>query len=65
MPEVAGDAALIVDPSNTQQITDALLSLIDDDPLAQTLKDRGLVRSRLYSWEKNAKKTHAIYRKLI
>ena len=65
MPEVGGDAALIVDPFNTRQMTDALLSLIEDDALAQSLKNKGLIRSKLFSWKANAGKTLSIYRKMI
>lgn len=65
MPEVAGNAALIVDPLNTHQITEALLSLIEDAGLAQTLKDRGLIRSKNFSWKANSDKTLSIYREMI
>lgn len=65
MPEVSGDAALIVDPHNVEQITDALLSLIEDDALTQSLKNKGLIRSKLFSWKSNADKTLSIYRKMI
>lgn len=65
MPEVAGKAGIIVDPENTQQITDALLSLIKDNALASHLKALGKQRSQLYSWEDNAKKTLAIYQQMV
>ena len=65
MPEVAKDAAVIVDPENTQQITDALLSLIDDSALANNLKALGKQRSQLFSWEENAKRTLSIYQQMI
>jgi glycosyltransferase involved in cell wall biosynthesis len=65
MPEVAGDAAIIVDPENTQQITDALLSLIEDGALITKLKALGKQRSLLFSWEENAKRTLSIYQQMI
>lgn len=65
MPEVAKDAAIIVDPENTQQITDALLSLIDDSALANNLKVLGKQRSQLFSWEENAKRTLSIYQQMV
>ena len=65
MPEVAKDAAIIVDPENTQQITDALLGLIDDSALANNLKALGKQRSQLFSWEENAKRTLSIYQQMI
>ena len=65
MPEVAKDAAIIVDPENMQQITDALLSLIDDSALANNLKVLGKQRSHLFSWEENAKRTLSIYQQMV
>lgn len=65
MPEVAGDAALIVDPLNIGQMTDALLSLIEDTSLATSLKEKGLQRCKLFSWKRNADKTLSVYREMI
>lgn len=65
MPEVAGDAAIMVNPLNTPQITDALLSLIQDDALANHLKALGKQRSGLFSWEENAKRTLSIYQQMV
>jgi glycosyltransferase involved in cell wall biosynthesis len=64
MPEVIEDAGILVDPENSQQITDALLSLIEDGALANNLKVLGKKRSQLFSWEKNAKSTLSIYQKM-
>jgi glycosyltransferase involved in cell wall biosynthesis len=65
MPEVAGDAAITVNPLNAPQITDALLSLIEDSILANNLKALGKQRSHLFSWEENAKKTLSSYQKMV
>ena len=65
MSEVAKDAGIIVNPENTQQITDALLSLIEDCILANNLKALGKQRSHLFSWEENAKKTLSIYQLVV
>ena len=64
MPEVIKDAGILVDPENSQQITDALLSLIEDSALANNLKVLGKKRSQLFSWEENAKSTLSIYQKM-
>lgn len=61
MPEVAGNAAIVVDPLNPKEITAALEALIQDTALAHQLKANGLARSRLFSWGDNAKKTVRIY----
>ena len=64
MPEVVKDAGIIVAPENKQQITDALLSLIEDSNLANNLKALGKQRSHLFSWEGNAKRTLSIYQQM-
>ena len=65
MPEVAKDAGIIVDPTNQQAITDALLNLIEDANLRNKLKELGKQRSHIFSWEKNARSTLSIYEQMI
>jgi glycosyltransferase involved in cell wall biosynthesis len=57
LPEVAGDAALLVDPLDTNAIAAAIMQLIDQATLRETLRRRGLDRARLFTWEACAKKT--------
>lgn len=65
MPEVAGKAALIVDPHNSQQITDGLLNLIEDSNLVCELKAAGLERAKYFSWQSNAERTLSIYNSMV
>jgi glycosyltransferase involved in cell wall biosynthesis len=65
IPEVAGEAALIVDPMSQSEITQALANLIENAGLVQQLKTAGLERTKLFSWEDNAKKTSIIYQKMM
>jgi glycosyltransferase involved in cell wall biosynthesis len=58
MPEVAGDAALLVDPLN---IGDALLSLATNETLREDLIRRGLERIKQFTWESAVEKTWAVY----
>lgn len=58
MPEVAGDAALLVDPLD---IGDALLTLARDESLREDLKRRGLERIKNFTWESAVEKTWAVY----
>jgi glycosyltransferase involved in cell wall biosynthesis len=51
MPEVVGDAALLVDPLDTTAIADGLRRLLTDDALVEDLRARGLSRAKLFSWE--------------
>jgi glycosyltransferase involved in cell wall biosynthesis len=58
MPEVAGDAALLVDPLHMR---DGLLHLATDESLRDDLKRRGLERIKQFSWESAVQKTWAVY----
>ena len=54
MPEIAGDAALLVDPSNIDQITNAMYLVSTDELLCNELIEKGRVRREYFSWEKTA-----------
>ena len=54
MPEIAGDAALIVDPYSPQQIADAMCQIATDPHLRNTLIARGRQRKDLFSWDRTA-----------
>ena len=64
LPEVAGDAALLVDPLHGEGIAAAMLKLIDDAALAARLRQAGLARAREFTWERTASATVGIYRQL-
>lgn len=64
MPEIAGDAALLVDPYNEQEITEAMVKFVTDDRFRDTLIQKGYNRVRYFSWEKAARKTVEIFNKL-
>jgi glycosyltransferase involved in cell wall biosynthesis len=55
MPEVVGDAGLLVDPEDTGAIGDAVLRLLTQDPLRKELIARGLARATTFSWERTAR----------
>ena len=61
LPEVAGDAAILVDPINIQEIVEAVCRLHNDPELRQSLIDKGLNRAKLFSWEKTAEQVAQIY----
>ena len=65
MPEVAGDAALLVDPTSVEQIAEAFQTLIIDGALRNELVTRGLARAREFTWEKAAEQTWAVYQDLL
>jgi glycosyltransferase involved in cell wall biosynthesis len=61
IPEVVGDAALMVSPDDPQGIADSILSLLDNSSLQQDLIRRGLERARLFNWDRSAARTLEIY----
>lgn len=56
MPEIAGGAALLVDPTSVEQITKAMEQLLSDPILRQQLRDKGLARSAEFSWARTTAK---------
>ncbi|MEH2418600.1 glycosyltransferase family 4 protein [Nostoc sp.] len=65
IPEVTGDAAILVDPNNPVQLAEAILKVISDSELRQELINKGKARAKLFSWERTAKETLNAYRTLI
>jgi glycosyltransferase involved in cell wall biosynthesis len=64
LPEVAGDAAVYVNPEDAGEIGAALVSLAADHELCARLRTRGLERSRLFRPERTANELIALYRRL-
>ena len=65
MPEVAGEAAILVNPQDITELANAMESLIENQALALSLGSKGKVRAHHYSWAQNAQATKAIYKQLI
>lgn len=63
MREVAGEAALLVDPMNTWTIRDGLVRLLSDDALRRELSRRGIERAATFSWERTAADTLTVIEK--
>lgn len=61
LPEVAGDAALLVDPKDVAALTEAMERALADEALRAELRARGLQRAREFSWEKAARGTVQVY----
>ena len=62
MPEVVGDAGLIVDPADWEEIAVAIHRLLTDDELHQELCHKGLQRASVFSWSRAAAETLEVYR---
>jgi glycosyltransferase involved in cell wall biosynthesis len=65
LPEVAGDAAILVNPYDTEEIAGALRTLANDPNLRETLVERGKKRVETFTWKAAVEKTFAVYRELM
>ncbi|MBI3363705.1 MAG: glycosyltransferase family 4 protein [Ignavibacteriae bacterium] len=65
IPEVVGDAALMVNPSDTQELSDAIVRLLEDSSLHASLRKRGLERARSFNWRTNAEATLRVFRDTV
>lgn len=64
MPEIAGDAAMIIDPFKPEQITDALIQITNNQSLKKQLIERGLQQSAKFSWKAMAMDVLVIYNQI-
>jgi glycosyltransferase involved in cell wall biosynthesis len=65
LPEVAGDAALLVEPRDEVALTEAIARVLTDEALAEDLRERGLKRAASFSWDRTAELTLAVYRSVL
>ena len=65
MPEVAGDAALLVSPDDEIALAEAMTRLVADPALAADLGRRGRERAALFSWERCARETREVYQRVL
>jgi glycosyltransferase involved in cell wall biosynthesis len=65
MPEVAGDSALLVDPLDVQDMAARMIELAGSGDLRRSLREKGIGRAFLFSWEKTARETLAVYENVI
>lgn len=61
MPEVAGKAALLVDPNNIQEIVEKMNNIVNSKILRKQLIEKGFKRVKQFSWERTAKQTLKVY----
>jgi glycosyltransferase involved in cell wall biosynthesis len=65
LPEVAGDAALLVDPYNVGEIAEAMRRVLQGPTLAEELRAKGLERAKQFTWEQTARQTLSVYAKVL
>ena len=61
MPEIAADAAHIINPLNPEEITQGLIEILNNDGYRKSLCDKGLERSKQFSWRNMAKEYLKLY----
>ena len=64
LPEVAGDAAVLIDPQSYEQLADALVRVLQDPSLRESLRAKGLERVKQFTWERAARQTLSVYREV-
>ncbi|MDY7577626.1 glycosyltransferase family 1 protein [Herbaspirillum sp. RTI4] len=64
LPEVAGDAALLVNPLDALDIANAMQRVLEETGLADSLREKGTLRAREHSWERTASLTFQIYERV-
>ncbi len=56
IPEVVGDAALLINPESPEEIATAMKKLIENEELAESLRNKGLAQAQKFSWQQSAEK---------
>ncbi len=64
MPEVAGEAALLVNPENDDDLAEAMVRILRDTPLRESLRKKGFDRVKQFTWERAARETIEVYREV-
>jgi glycosyltransferase involved in cell wall biosynthesis len=65
IPEVVGDASVVIDPDDEPAWIDAIERVLDDEQHAAALREAGSQRARLFSWRRTAEETARVYRRLL
>jgi alpha-1,3-rhamnosyl/mannosyltransferase len=61
LPEVAGDAAILVDPLNTEALAETMRHVATQAELRHVMREKGLAQANRFSWERTAQETLAAY----
>jgi len=65
MPEVAGGAAHLIDPSDTESLTRAMTKILQNEGYRKELIQKGLINAKRYSWASHARQVAGIYESLV
>lgn len=64
LPEVAGAAALLVNPENDDELGEAMVRVLRDASLKEALRQKGFDRAKQFTWERAAMQTYAVYKEV-
>jgi glycosyltransferase involved in cell wall biosynthesis len=65
LPEVIGDVGIMVDPTDEKSLCDAMYSVLTNKELWQHMSNKGLLRSKMFSWERSAQEILKIYDEIL
>jgi glycosyltransferase involved in cell wall biosynthesis len=65
LPEVVGDAAVLVDPYSAEAIADGILSVLRSSHLREDLRERGFARVKAYSWQRSVQRVREVYGEVL
>ena len=61
MPEIIGDAGLMINPYDTDELSQTMETLIRDENLRNKLKEKGLNQAKKFRWDETARKTLEVF----
>ena len=64
LPEVVGDAAILVNPNNIEEMAEMMQKVLTNQKLREKMREKGLKRAKLFSWERCARETLNLYEEI-
>ena len=65
LPELAGKAAILVDPDNVEELAHAMTQVLMDSNLQKELRENGFEQTAKFTWEKAATRTLELYERIV
>jgi glycosyltransferase involved in cell wall biosynthesis len=62
LPEVAGDAAILISPHEVEGLANAMADVLDNPTIAAEMRAKGLLRAQQFNWQRTAAETVQVYR---
>ena len=65
LPEVVGEAGRLFDPEDIQALAEHMVTVLDDQEIVATMRQKGMKQARLYNWSESGQKLNSIYMKAL